>query len=112
MAEPKVIEPMGSVNCLLTNPEKSLVATIRPSGPGEAERSFRYAPLSSGLEIASPTVKFVAKQACLICGRRPADPHHLRFAQHRALGRKVSDEFTVYCGPVLRHAAYRKRADE
>ena len=40
-------------------------------------------------------IKFVAKQACLICGRRPADAHHLRFAQHRALGRKVSDEFTV-----------------
>jgi len=37
----------------------------------------------------------VAKQPCLICGRRPADAHHLRFAQHRALGRKVSDEFTV-----------------
>jgi ERF superfamily len=35
----------------LTNPEKSLVATIRPNGPGEPERSFRYAPLSSGLEI-------------------------------------------------------------
>jgi len=35
----------------LTNPEKSLVATIRPDGPGEAERSFRYAPLSSGLDI-------------------------------------------------------------
>ena len=35
----------------LSNPEKSLVATIRPSGPGEAERSFRYAPLSSRLEI-------------------------------------------------------------
>ena len=28
----------------LTNPEKSLVATIRPHG--EAERSFRYAPVS------------------------------------------------------------------
>ena len=40
-------------------------------------------------------VKFVAKQACLICGRRPADPHHLRFSQRRALGRKVSDEFIV-----------------
>jgi hypothetical protein len=40
-------------------------------------------------------VKFVAKQVCLICARRPADAHHLRFAQHRALGRKVSDEFTV-----------------
>ena len=40
-------------------------------------------------------VKFVAGHPCLICGRRPADPHHLRFAQSRALGRKVSDEFTV-----------------
>jgi hypothetical protein len=31
----------------------------------------------------------------LICGRQPSDPHHLRFAQPTALGRKVSDEFTV-----------------
>ena len=40
-------------------------------------------------------VKFIATHACLICGRRPSDAHHLRFAQSRALGRKVSDEFTV-----------------
>jgi hypothetical protein len=40
-------------------------------------------------------VKSVARQPCLICGRRPADAHHLRFAQPPALGRKVSDEFTV-----------------
>ena len=40
-------------------------------------------------------VKSVAKQPCLVCGRRPADAHHLRFAQSQALGRKVSDEFTV-----------------
>ena len=40
-------------------------------------------------------LKFVASQACLICGRQPSDPHHLRFAQPRALGMKVSDEFTV-----------------
>jgi hypothetical protein len=40
-------------------------------------------------------VKSVAKQPCLVCGRRPADAHHLRFAQSPALGRKVSDEFTV-----------------
>ena len=40
-------------------------------------------------------VKFVAEQPCLICGRMPADAHHLRFAQHRALGHKASDEFTV-----------------
>ena len=40
-------------------------------------------------------VRHVIKQPCLVCGRRPSDPHHLRFAQSRALGRKVSDEFTV-----------------
>jgi hypothetical protein len=40
-------------------------------------------------------VRFVAQQPCLVCGRIPSDPHHLRFAQSRALGRKVSDEFTV-----------------
>jgi hypothetical protein len=40
-------------------------------------------------------VKSVAKLPCLVCGRIPADAHHLRFAQSPALGRKVSDEFTV-----------------
>jgi hypothetical protein len=40
-------------------------------------------------------IRHVMKQSCLICGRRPSDPHHLRLAQSRALGRKVSDEFTV-----------------
>src|SRR5262249_20185154 len=40
-------------------------------------------------------LKFVASQYCLVCGRQPSDPHHLRFAQPRALGMKVSDEFTV-----------------
>jgi hypothetical protein len=40
-------------------------------------------------------IKFVASRSCLVCGRMPCDPHHLRFAQVRALGRKVSDEFTV-----------------
>src|SRR5262249_46549125 len=40
-------------------------------------------------------LKFVATQPCLVCGRQPADPHHLRFAQPRAIGLKVSDEFTV-----------------
>lgn len=40
-------------------------------------------------------LRFVGSQPCLICGRQPADAHHLRFTQPRALGRKVSDEFTV-----------------
>lgn len=40
-------------------------------------------------------LKYVAAQPCLLCGRTPSDAHHLRFAQPRALGRKVSDEFAV-----------------
>jgi hypothetical protein len=40
-------------------------------------------------------LRFVSARPCLICGREPSDPHHLRFAQARALGRKVSDEFVV-----------------
>jgi len=38
---------------------------------------------------------FVAAQPCLVCQRSPWDAHHLKFAQPRTLGRKVSDEFTV-----------------
>jgi hypothetical protein len=56
----------------------------------------------SELPIAEPKrlrdkahLKFVASQPCLVCGRQPSDPHHVRFAQPRALGMKVSDEFTV-----------------
>jgi len=40
-------------------------------------------------------LRFVAKQPCLICARQPCDAHHVRFAQSRGLGLKVSDEFTV-----------------
>src|SRR5437660_8011755 len=36
----------------LTNPEKSLIATIRSPFPGDGERTFRYASLASGLDIA------------------------------------------------------------
>jgi hypothetical protein len=43
--------------------------------------------------------KFVSTQPCVVCGRMPAEAHHIRFAQPRALGRKVSDEYTV---PVCR----------
>jgi hypothetical protein len=56
-------------------------------------------------------LKFVARQPCLICGRTPSDAHHIRFAQPRALGRKVSDEFTV---PVCRthHREIHRHGDE
>jgi hypothetical protein len=56
-------------------------------------------------------VRYVAKQPCLVCDRRPSDAHHLRFAQSRALGHKVSDEFTV---PLCRghHREVHRSDDE
>ena len=40
-------------------------------------------------------LRFVAQQPCLVCGRSPSQAHHVRFAQPRGLGLKVSDEFAV-----------------
>jgi hypothetical protein len=56
-------------------------------------------------------LQFVSKRPCVVCGREPSDAHHLRFAQPRALGRKVSDEFTV---PVCRlhHRELHRHGDE
>jgi hypothetical protein len=55
--------------------------------------------------------RFVLRQACLVCGRVPSDPHHLTFTQPRALGRRVSDEFTV---PLCRlhHRELHRSGDE
>jgi len=55
--------------------------------------------------------KFVLRQPCLVCGRVPSDSHHLTFTQPRALGRRVSDEFTV---PVCRvhHRELHRSGDE
>jgi hypothetical protein len=46
-----------------------------------------------------------------VCGRTPSDPHHLRFMQPRALGRKVSDEFVA---PLCRthHREVHRVGDE
>jgi hypothetical protein len=56
----------------------------------------------SELTIATPKrvrdgahLVFIASLPCLICGRAPTQAHHLRFAQSRAMGSKVSDEWTV-----------------
>jgi hypothetical protein len=71
-----------------------LVPAESDSDPGRIDKSQ--------LALAEPKrirdkahLKFVASQPCIVCGRQPSDPHHLRFAQPRGLGLKVSDEFTV-----------------
>ena len=79
--------PFGSIRNHATSLERkrpertetSSIERIEKSGPAHPEpRQVRD----------REHVKFVAGHPCLICGRRPADPHHLRFAQSRALGRK------------------------
>jgi hypothetical protein len=72
----------------------------------------------SVLAVAAPRryrnrdhLRYVAQQPCLVCGRKPSDPHHLRHVQPRALGRRASDEFAV---PLCRvhHRAVHRAGDE
>ena len=56
-------------------------------------------------------LKFVTSQSCLICGRKPSHAHHLKDSQVRAMGRKVSDEFTVpLC--AIHHRELHERGNE
>jgi hypothetical protein len=89
-------------------PEQTIaIASYQPKGIGK-----------SILPIAAPRryrnkqhLRYVAQQPCLVCGRKPSDPHHLRFIQPRALGRKASDEFVV---PLCRvhHREVHRAGDE
>jgi ERF superfamily len=106
-------------------PSPARVPALGPAGPTPAPRRRRTRRAKSigtidktVLTFPEPRrvrdrehVQFVAKQPCLICGRRPSDAHHLRFTQSRALGRKVSDEFTV---PLCRghHRELHRSSDE
>jgi hypothetical protein len=80
-------------------------------GPSKTTQLF-VTPLSKELRLRDRDhLKFVSTQPCLACGRSPSDAHHLKFAQQRALGRKVSDEFVV---PLCRthHRELHQRGDE
>jgi ERF superfamily len=101
------------------------VRNVMPAGPPDAGDSQKISkvtgkrPRSSAVRALGKTVrlrdkehrKFVSRQACLVCGRTPSDPHHLTFTQPRALGHRVSDEFTV---PVCRvhHRELHRQGDE
>ncbi len=69
-------------------------------------------PLRKSIRQRNKThLAFVASQPCLVCQRTPSDAHHLKFAQPRTLGRKVSDEFAV---PLCRdhHSALHRQGNE
>jgi hypothetical protein len=93
-----------------------------PAAEGENSRDGRRERNKSGSEavvvIGKPVrerdrdhLRFVAAQPCLVCGRTPSDPHHIKFAGQRAMGRKVSDRFTV---PICRlhHRELHRRGNE
>jgi hypothetical protein len=94
--------------CLMMCRPKTLGARTRPSPHSQQSRAIsRKRPAGMSVQALGKTVRlrdknhqsFVIRQACLVCGRTPSDPHHLTFTQPRALGRRVSDEFIV---PVCR----------
>jgi ERF superfamily len=80
------------------------------SGPARIDKSVLAHPEPRRLRDRDH-IRYVAKQPCLICGRRTSDAHHLRFTQPLALGRKPSDEFTV---PLCRghHRELHRCGDE
>jgi hypothetical protein len=97
--------------------EDSSVASS--SAEGRASVGVDSAPVASGVDksvlaIATPRryrnrqhLRYVMQLPCLVCGRKPSDPHHLRYLQPRALGRKASDEFAVPLCRVHHRAAHR-----
>jgi len=107
----KLVRPRGRPRKVKATTEQSAAPSVisNPIGESPALTSTHIetgtAPAKiekNELAISEPRrhrdkthLKFVASQPCLVCGRSPADAHHLRFTQHRAMGRKVSDEFTV-----------------
>jgi DNA recombination protein Rad52 len=91
----------NSMTALLRKDLAKSEETAPPLAPAAPDRMSTKIDKSQ-LALAEPKrlrdkahLKFVASQPCLICGRQPSDPHHLRFAQPRAISLKVSDEFTV-----------------
>src|SRR3981081_2035966 len=78
-----------------TQPQKTVEA--EPTDPGQAngiDKSVLAIPVPRRYRNKEH-LRYVARQPCLLCARKPSDPHHLRFIQARALGRKASDEFVV-----------------
>jgi ERF superfamily len=102
-----------------TNPSNDDAPTVANADPQDATASATDRATGidkSVLAVAVPRryrnrehLRSVAKQPCLICGRKPSDPHHLRYLQPRALGRKASDEFAVPLCRVHHRAVHRAR---
>jgi ERF superfamily len=117
--EAKLATVIGAADAAQTPEQPAQPSTPHSAGPDKPKRRSRRMVIDkSALTLPAPRrirdrehVRYVAQHSCLVCGRQPADPHHLRFTQSRALGRKVSDEFTV---PLCRghHREVHRCGDE
>ena len=110
-SDPAGIPPVPEDAAPQTTADKETVpATAENEAPRNIDKSVLTIP-EPRRHRNKEHLRFVAKQACLVCGRKHSDPHHLSFAQPRALGRKVSDEFVV---PLCRihHRAVHRFSDE
>jgi len=76
------------------NPRKEKVSVKAASSINHQGQLFTPLPKSTRAR-SKAHLQFVATQPCLVCQRSPCDAHHIKFAEPRALGRKVSDEYTV-----------------
>jgi ERF superfamily protein len=96
------------------SPDSKQPATIVHAIESSPEQVSKEVPISLRKPVRERDrehLKFVAAQPCLVCGRTPCDAHHVKFAQPRAIGRKVSDKFTV---PLCRlhHRELHRQGDE
>jgi ERF superfamily len=90
-------DPTEPVSIPLTNGNGSSVPPMTAATNAEDQNpESMVTPLRKPIRRRNKAhLAFVAAQPCLICQRSPCDAHHLKFAQPRSLGLKVSDEFTV-----------------
>jgi hypothetical protein len=93
-------------------PEARTTCPSEPRGPDSDTHETGLAfPKGPPRKRSKAHLLFVRGQPCLVCKQTPSDAHHLKFAQPRALGRKVSDEFTVpLCRP--HHQALHRHGNE
>jgi hypothetical protein len=111
-------KPDGTNNAASEVPLSDVPLPKEPAPPTEILANAARSTAHDALSMVKPSrhrckehLRFVAKQACVVCGRKHSDPHHLSFMQPRALGRKVSDEYVV---PLCRihHRAVHRVSDE